>query len=93
MGEQFAEQTTSPPYFESERFYYNIGYVFGEEQHIVLKDALTAIKGRFILSYNDCQPIRDLYKGFEIETITRQNSLSSKYGTGRIYNELIIKNY
>jgi hypothetical protein len=32
---------------------------------------LTAIKGRFILSYNDCEFVRELYGRFNIEPVSR----------------------
>jgi DNA adenine methylase len=48
-----------PPYYGTERYYQN---KFSEEDHIRLNDCLKNIKGKFILSYNDCEFIRDLYK-------------------------------
>ena len=78
-----------PPYYGTEK-YYNTG--FSEEQHIQLRDILTQIKGKFILSYNDCEFIRDLYKNFNIIEIERNHNLRAKDGGDR-YKELIIKNY
>jgi len=49
---------------------------------------LTALKGRFILSYNDDDFVRELYKNFNIQAVSRYNSLS----TGQ-FKEVIIKNY
>ena len=56
--------------------------------HERLKNALSNINGRFILSYNDDNYIRNLYKDFNIAEVKRQNNLSKG-----IYKELIIKNY
>lgn len=74
-----------PPYSRTERYYDSL---FNEKDHERLKTVLSGIKGRFILSYNDSEYIRELYKDFEIATTERQNNLSK--GT---YNELIIKNF
>jgi len=82
-----------PPYFEAESFYDTGSFTFDEEQHRILKNTLTGVKGRFILSYNDCQYIRVLYNGFNIESIERQSNLASRYGTDKVYRELIIRNY
>lgn len=74
-----------PPYHKTERLY---DIVFTEADHERLKAILSQIKGRFILSYNDDEYIRELYKNYEIIPVERQNNLSR--GT---YKELIIKNF
>ena len=78
-----------PPYFGTEKYY---DAKFGEEQHIKLRNILGDIKGKFILSYNDCEYIRELYKDFEIIEVERNHNLKTKSGGAR-YKELIIKNY
>lgn len=50
------------------------------------------IKGKWILSYNDCQKIRDLYREYTVISIDRTDNLAVKNG-GERYGELIIKNY
>ena len=74
-----------PPYHTTERHY---EMLFSEEDHYRLNAALKNLKGRFILSYNDDSFVRNLYKDFNIEPISRQNNLSS----GK-FNEVIITNY
>lgn len=74
-----------PPYHTTEKLY---SEQFTEDDHYRLNDILTALKGRFILSYNDDNFIRELYKDFNIQAISRQNNLSSGQ-----FHELIIKNY
>lgn len=74
-----------PPYHKTEKYY---DAEFKTEDHERLKSVLGNIKGRFILSYNDDEYIRDLYKEFNIISVERPNNLSK----GR-YKELIIKNY
>lgn len=83
-----------PPYYETEK-YYNMGnFVFNEQEHLKLKDILSKIKGKFILSYNNDGFIKNLYKEFNIEEIERHNNLTSRYkDKSKNYRELIIKNY
>lgn len=81
-----------PPYFNTESYYKNVE--FGTEDHKRLRDVLTNIKGKFLLSYNDCEEIREIYKNFKIEEIERHNNLVARYkDKDKIYKELIIKNY
>lgn len=51
------------------------------------------LKGKFILSYNDCSFIRGLYDGFKIENVSQQNNLALPNGKDKVYRELIIKNF
>lgn len=74
-----------PPYYKTEHYY---DATFSTEDHKRLKQCLNGIKGRFILSYNDNEFIRELYRDFKIIAVERPNNLSK--GT---YKELIIKNY
>lgn len=78
-----------PPYYNAEKYYPDR---FQPEDHKRLRMALDNIKGRFILSYNDCQEIRDLYKDYVVIETERQDNLVLKT-VGRKYKELIIKNY
>lgn len=66
--------------------YYDV--IFTESDHSRLKNTLDNIKGKFILSYNDDEFIRDLYKDYTIIDTERRNNLSK--GS---YKELIIKNF
>ena len=43
-----------------------------------LKAALDDLKGRFILSYNDDDFVRELYKGYHIEEISRNLGITNK---------------
>lgn len=74
-----------PPYHKSEKYY---DAEFTSSDHERLKACLSNIKGRFVLSYNDDDFIRNLYKDFKITEVERQNNLSR--GS---YKELIITNY
>ena len=53
------------------------------------------IKGKFLLSYNDCPEIRELYskEGIMIESTTRISNIAQRYDAGKQYPELLISNY
>lgn len=74
-----------PPYHSTEKYY---DVQFTETDHIRLRDTLAAIKGKFLLSYNDDEFVRGLYKGFKTEAVERQNNIA-----GGRFKELIITNY
>ncbi|MCM1578450.1 MAG: DNA adenine methylase [Ruminococcus sp.] len=74
-----------PPYHSTERHY---SAVFTEADHYRLNSVLTALKGHFILSYNDDEFVRELYKNFKIIPVERQNNMSK--GS---FKELIIKSF
>lgn len=76
-----------PPYHTTEKYY---DAAFTESDHLRLCSTLKNLKGKFILSYNDDEFVRELYKDFYIHEISRNNSLSSKHKT---FQELIITNY
>lgn len=80
-----------PPYFNTEK-YYQID--FSKEDHERLYHCLKNIKGRFVLSYNDCPYIRKLYKEYEIMDFTRNNNLINRYeNKSHNFSEILIKNY
>lgn len=78
-----------PPYYETEKYYLD---KFMPEDHVRLKEALDMIEGKFVLSYNDCEYIRELYQGYYIIEVERTHSLVMKERKPR-YKEVIIKNY
>jgi len=55
----------NPPYVSTESYYKNIGE-FGIKEHKKLAFILKSIQGKFLLSYNDCDIIRELYGDFKI---------------------------
>lgn len=61
-----------PPYYGTENYYTE---KFREEDHVRLKNLLDGIKGKFILSYNDCGYIRELYKDYDITAVDRTHNL------------------
>jgi len=79
-----------PPYFGTEDFY-DAG--FTDADHSRLHDMLCGINGKFLLSYNACDFVRELYAGFRQEEISRVNSLGLVYNAGAVFEELLISNY
>ena len=79
-----------PPYFSSEGMY-EVG--FGWDDHVRLRDTLKGIKGKFLLSYNDCEEIRELYDGFSLLDFSRTHAMVQRYEAGREFKELLIGNY
>jgi DNA adenine methylase len=79
-----------PPYYETEGHY---EVVFRKEDHVRLRDTLAGIEGKFMVSYNDCEYIRELYQDFRIEAVTRINNLAQRYDNGSEFPEVLIANY
>lgn len=79
-----------PPYVETEGHYM---VEFPKEDHIRLYNCLKEIKGYFLLSYNDCEFIKELYKDYTIVERSRANSLAHRYNPGSEFRELLIANY
>ena len=82
-----------PPYYNADQYYEAVstdGF-----DHTGLADALLGIKGKFLLSYNDCPEIRALYArpGIVIEGISRLSNIAQRYENGKQYPELLISNY
>lgn len=82
-----------PPYYNTDQYYEAVssdGF-----DHAGLADALLGIKGKFLLSYNDCPEIRALYDrpGIVVEGISRLSNIAQRYENGKQYPELLISNY
>ena len=82
-----------PPYVGSERYYNKKYSRFTMSDHERLCRCLKSIKGRFILSYNDCNFVREMYKDYNIRGISRQNLLPAESSACGEYKEVIITNY
>lgn len=81
-----------PPYFSSEYMY---GTEFGLEDHIRLRDLALTIKGRIMITYNDCPEVREWYNDpvFSFYAYDRLHSMAQKTKPGEMFHELIITNY
>jgi DNA adenine methylase len=83
-----------PPYVSTESYYKNTGG-FGIEEHKQLAALLFNIKGKFLLSYNDCELVRKLYKDFNIRATKEIEYTLGKnvHGKNKSVREVIITNY
>ena len=79
-----------PPYYQTEGHY---EVIFRKEDHFRLQDTLVSCQGKWLVSYNDCEFIRELYKDFNIEAVSRINNLAQRYDNGCEYAEVFISNY
>ena len=79
-----------PPYYLTEGHY---AVEFRREDHFRLRDTLKGCQGKFLVSYNDCEFIRELYQDFRIESVSRLNNLAQRYDNGCEYAEVLISNY
>lgn len=81
-----------PPYYAAED-YYSGGFTRADHQR--LHDCLMAIEGRFLLSYNDCEYIRELYSepNLRIAEVSRLDNIKQRFDSGAQYAELLIANY
>ena len=82
-----------PPYYQADQYYEAVSADGFDHQG--LAEALFGIKGKFLLSYNDCPYIRELYArpGVVIEGTTRLSNIAQRYDNGKQYPELLIANY
>lgn len=78
-----------PPYYQYENLYARNG-LESFDKHVQLFEVLSDIKGKFLLTYNDHEYIRDLYKDFNISDIKTKYTLSGKFTDT---TNLIITNY
>lgn len=78
-----------PPYLGAEKHY---SFSFGMEDHRRLCNCLNAIKGRFILSYNNDPFVNELYSDYRIIEVERNNNLL-KTANAPKYKEVLIKNF
>lgn len=78
-----------PPYFET------TGYSneFEEKEHLLLRDKLINLKGKFLLTINDHEKVREWYKNFNIKEAEVNYSVSKERKARGKYKELIITNY
>ena len=86
-----------PPYHplsSTSRFTAYSRYSFAEKEQVDLRDAiaqLAARKVRVLASNSDCPFIRELYEGFQVETITAARSINSKASKrGKITEVLLV---
>jgi DNA adenine methylase len=79
-----------PPYYGYEKYYGS--NVFGRNDFENLRDILKSIKGKFAFSINDVEPIRDLFRGFQIEKVKTSYTAAGADKKKKV-EELLITNY
>jgi DNA adenine methylase len=82
-----------PPYVGTERYY---GGDFAPADHERLRDVLRGLKGRWLVSYNDCETVRGLYEGFNFEEVRPPYCANKVRARGRRRargSEILITNY
>lgn len=78
-----------PPYLlKNSHLYGNIGDLHKDFDHLKLKELLTSRKN-WLLSYNDCEEIREMYRGYEIVSPKWKYGMSSDKDS----REVLIINY
>jgi len=80
-----------PPYVGTEKYYKNLAEGFTLDDHKRLADILKNIKGKFLLSYNDCKLVRELYKDFVIIDINTKYILNGS--KPKDAKEVLVMNY
>lgn len=79
-----------PPYYSSE-YVYQCGFTW--EDHLRLRNLLKKTQEKWLVSYNDCKEIREIYDGCLFFDFKRVHSMVQKYDAGREFPELLISNY
>ena len=82
-----------PPYFFTEDYY--PGHIFLRSDHQRLAAILLSAEGLWLLSYNLCPEVLELYRqpGILIEEVDRINNMAQRYESGAVYREVLISNY
>ena len=78
-----------PPYYNCEDYYGKD--IFNKDDFKNLYNILSQIKGQFLLSINDVEPIRELFKNFKIESVDTFYSVSKN--KMKPVKEILISNY
>ena len=77
-----------PPYFDSG------GAAYAGWDEVTLQrfcNATTALKGKWMVTFQDCEQIRTMLAGYKVKSIERANGIGNTQGKkGRTYREVII---
>jgi len=79
-----------PPYYGLEGY----DIKFTREEHLLLCELLKSIKGKFLLTINDCEEVRAWYKDYYFKEVEIIYSISrNQKAKSKTSHELIITNY
>jgi Site-specific DNA methylase len=81
-----------PPYRNTSRSSYPVGK-FGDEMYQKLSESVRNLKGKFLLTINDDEYIRELFKDFNIMNHEVYYSVCKTDNGRQAFSELIITNY
>jgi DNA adenine methylase len=62
-------------------------------EHLILRDKLKSLQGKFLLTINDHPQVREWYQDFNIKEVEVNYSISKLQDGRKKYKELIITNY
>lgn len=78
-----------PPYWETEGY----GVPFGLEQYTLLADKMRSMKGKSLLTVNDVEPMRKVFKGFQTKRVSITYSVGRDQKARVPRGELIVMNW
>ncbi len=78
-----------PPYTTGTQEGYSTRW--DEQAHVELRDRLLAIKGRFVLTYDDSPLVRDLYAGWRFIPVSQKKGINSGKKRGEMRQVLILQ--
>lgn len=78
-----------PPYYGLSQYKNK----FKKEDHLLLRDKLCNIKGKFLLTINDSEETREWYCGFNVKKVDVPYSVCRYTEKRRKFGELIVTNY
>jgi DNA adenine methylase len=78
-----------PPYYKTAHY----RYIMHPDDYTVLKKTLAGIKGKFLLTINDHETMRNLFRNFRIDEVKVPYSIGRKITSRGRFGELIITNY
>lgn len=76
-----------PPYYGKKLYNFN----FAREDFEKLRDRVSALQGKFILSLNDVPEVRAIFKGFKFRTVDLH--YTAQKVAGRRFHEVLITNF
>jgi DNA adenine methylase len=78
-----------PPYIHGANFK---GFPFSMADHERLANVLKTVRGRWLLSLDDCKEAHDLYKRHRIERLERKTGINNYAPKNPVFKELLIRN-
>jgi DNA adenine methylase len=73
-----------PPYLIGNYLYGNRGDTHKNFDHLLLRELVDSLDNGWVLSYNDCQEVRDLYKDYEIRPLEWAYSMNASKKSSEI---------